>query len=100
MMKIAMIAYKLIARNAAANALADSIDTSRTTTVNVSDIKPGDVLTALGAKTFLHPVIIAKVNHVDQFGLVHLIATNGWFTSKPCRKTETATRVLRISEGG
>ena len=91
---------ELIARNTAANALADSIDTSRTTTVNASDIKPGDILTALGAKTFPHPVIIAKANHIDSHGLVHLIATNGWFTSRPCRKNETVTRVLRISEGG
>ena len=88
------INQQFIARNATANAAADLINTSHTETIKAQNIKIGDVLTALGGKTFAHPVTIAKVSHIDQLGLVHMTATNGWFTSKPCRKTETATRVV------
>lgn len=88
---------ELKARNAAANTLAESIDTSRTTTVTADQIKPGDILTKLGKVTFPHPVIIGRANKVGTFG-VQLFGTNGWFTPGPVRFAETATRVLRKSE--
>lgn len=88
---------RLIAQNKAANALADSIDTSRTTTVTADQIKPGDILTKLGKVTFPHPVIIGRANKIGTFG-VQLFGTNGWFTPGPVRFAETATRVLRINE--
>lgn len=91
-------AQQLIAQNKDANALADSIDTSRTTTVTADQIKPGDILTKLGKQTFPHPVIIASATHIASYGLVHMKATNGWFTSRPCRANETAVRVLRKNE--
>lgn len=85
----------LITRNAAANAAADLIDTSSTETITAGDIKVGDVLTTLGKVTFPHPVVIARATRIDKHGIIHLVATNGWFTAKPCRLTETATRVAK-----
>jgi hypothetical protein len=93
---------ELKARNTAANALADSIDTSRTTTVTAADLKPGDILLTLGNVTFPHPVILAKANviTVGQRTVVALVGTNGWFSGRPANGDDTAVRVLRISEGG
>lgn len=86
---------RLIAQNKAANALADTIDTRYVETVTAADVKPGDVLVKLGANAFPHPVIIAKAAPVGQTGLVHMVASNGWFTSRPCRASETVIRVQR-----
>ena len=93
---------ELKARNTAANALADSIDTSRTITVTAADLKPGDVLIKLGKVTFPHPVILAKANVITAAGrtIVALVGTNGWFSGRPANGNDTAVRVLRISEGG
>jgi len=93
---------ELKARNAAANALADSIDTSRTITVTAADLKAGDIITKLGKVTFPHPVILDKANVIKAGPrtLVQLVGTNGWFTGRPANGDDTAVRVLRISEGG
>lgn len=93
---------ELKARNTAANALADSIDTSRTITVTAADLKPGDILISLGKVTFPHPVILATANVITAAGrtLVALVGTNGWFSGRPANGNDTAVRVLRISEGG
>lgn len=93
---------RLIAQNKAANALADSIDVSRTTTVTAADLKSGDILLTLGNVTFPHPVILAKANviTVGRRTLVALVGTNGWFSGRPANGDDTAIRVLRISEGG
>ena len=93
---------ELKARNAAANALADRIDTSRTVTVKAEDLKAGDVITKLGNATFPHPAILARVNVINAAGrtLVALVGTNGWFSGRPANGNDTAVRVLRISEGG
>ena len=84
---------RLIAQNKTANALADSIDTSRTATVSADQIKRGL------SEVTMHfwAVIIGRANKIGTFG-GQLFGTNGWFTPGPVRFAETATRVLRINE--
>lgn len=91
---------RLIAQNKTANALADSLDTSRTTTITAADLKPGDVLLTLGKVTFPHPVILAKANVIKAGPrtLVQLVGTNGWFSGRPANGDDTAVRILRIDE--
>ena len=85
---------RLKAQNAAANKAAQDIDSSNTEQITAADIQVGDVITTLGKVVFPFPVTMSKVTVVGGYGLVMLFGTNGWFSGRPVRLAESATRVI------
>ena len=80
------------AKAAAVKNAAASIDTSRTETVTVADLKPGDIITRLGNVTFPFPFTLTKTQKIGSFGYT-LAASHGWFAPM-VKSGDTATRVI------
>lgn len=87
----------LITKAEAIKAQAEKINTSRTETVKMSDLRVGDVLLAVGpdAKAFPFPFTLSKVDHLAKYKVVTLQATHGWFNMHPYPAGDPAVIVAR-----
>jgi hypothetical protein len=87
----------LISKAATIKAQAEKIDTSRTETVKMSDLRVGDVVLAVGpdAKAFPFPFTLSKVQHLAGYRVVMLQATHGWFNMRPYPQNDPAVIVAR-----
>lgn len=75
-------------------AQAQKIDTSKTETVTVADLKVGDIILHLGKVEFPFPFTLSQVRKIGTFGTT-LAATHGWFTPGPVNGKDKVVRVVR-----
>ena len=78
---------------------AEKIDTSRTETVKMSDLRVGDVVLHVGpadtGTAFPFPFTLATVQHLPKYRCVNLTATHGWFNMRPYPDSDPVVIVAR-----
>lgn len=89
---------RIMDRNAEIREIAANIDTTRTETVKIGDLRSGDVILSVGpndAQTYPFPFTVSRALHLTKYGKTTLTFTHGGFTGSALPSSDPAVIVAR-----